>query len=332
MTDTPTETPTPSATGTATDTATPTITDTPTVTDTPTPTATPTETPSIPIRVAAIGGVVRPGATADLSFELADGEGVVYDLSFDLLVDVPVFEVFQIASRCRTDPTLTTHQLSVTLAFDPVVPIGKRRFRFVIIGPSGSPVQLREGPLVRCGLPVADDAPLGPTELQVDRVLAGDADGTLLSGTLAVNGTLIVDADAPLPTETPTVTPTRTATATPTATATASATATATATATASATATRTATPLPTETPIPSPTPTVTDTPAPTPTPTPPPCPGDCNGDGAVSINELITAVNISAGSTPLDACPAADRNGNGRVTIDELIAAVNVAAGGCAR
>jgi hypothetical protein len=60
------------------------------------------------------------------------------------------------------------------------------------------------------------------------------------------------------------------------------------------------------------------------------PCPGDCNGDGIVSINELILAVNISSGSIPLSACSAADRDRNGSVTIDELIAAVNDALNGC--
>jgi hypothetical protein len=59
-------------------------------------------------------------------------------------------------------------------------------------------------------------------------------------------------------------------------------------------------------------------------------CAGDCNGDGAVAINELVSAVNVSAGSLPVSACAAADRNRNGQVTIDELIAAVNAASGGC--
>ena len=265
---------------------------------------------------------------------------MVSGLSFDLIIDTPVFQIFQIAMRCRTDTSLTTHQLSVSLALDPPVPVGKRRFRFVLVDAVGAPDRLREGTLVRCSLPVATDAPLGPAELQVDRVLAGDADGNLLSGTLAVNGTLVIDPEAPLPTET------ATATATPTQTATATASATRTATATFSATVTRTGTPTrtptatatgtptatdtpgPTDTPVPSPTP--TDTPLPTATATPPACPGDCDAGGFVSINELITAVNISSGSSPLSACPAADRNRNGQVTIDELIAAVNAASNGC--
>jgi hypothetical protein len=54
--------------------------------------------------------------------------------------------------------------------------------------------------------------------------------------------------------------------------------------------------------------------------------PGDCNGDGRVTINELILGVNIALGNLPITACPAFDTDGSGDITIDELIAAVNVA------
>ena len=60
-------------------------------------------------------------------------------------------------------------------------------------------------------------------------------------------------------------------------------------------------------------------------------CVGDCNGDGTVAINELITGVNIALGSAALDACPAFDGSGDGTVAINELIAAVNAALAGCA-
>src|SRR5262249_11890446 len=180
ITATPTETSTPSDTRTATHTGTATATASPTHTPSDTPTASPTATPSAAIRVAVIAGSARPGSTAELRFDLADEEGKVYDLSYDLLIDVPVFDVFQISNRCRTDPSLTTHQLSLTVAFDPVVPVGKRRFRFVLINPPGTVQQLRQGPLVVCSLPVAVTAPLGPSQLTVDRVLAGDRDGNLI--------------------------------------------------------------------------------------------------------------------------------------------------------
>jgi hypothetical protein len=65
-------------------------------------------------------------------------------------------------------------------------------------------------------------------------------------------------------------------------------------------------------------------------TPPTPSCVGDCNGDGEVTINELIVGVNIALGNAAVDSCPAFDANGNGMVTINELIAAVNNASEGC--
>ncbi len=324
-TPTPSITASPQATATATASATPTESGTPINSPTRTLTGTRTATPPVPIRVAAIAGSVRPGTPADIRFDLADEKGQVYGLSFDLVLDVPVFDIFQITNQCRADPGLTTHQLSVTLPFDPV-PVGKRRFRFVLFDAFGSGDPLRPGAVVRCALPVSATAPLGPSALLLERVLAGDQNGNLLAGVLAVHGVLLVDPDAPLPTATATPTATPTLTATPTVSATRTATPSATPTATATATPTETATPVPTATP--SATPTLS--PSPTPSATPVPCTGNCNGDDMVSINELIVAVNISSGSAPASACPAADRNRSGTVTIDELIAAVNNAANGC--
>jgi hypothetical protein len=60
------------------------------------------------------------------------------------------------------------------------------------------------------------------------------------------------------------------------------------------------------------------------------PCPGDCDGNGAVTIDELITGVNIALGITPLSQCPALDANFNFALTVDELVRAVNNALSGC--
>jgi len=59
-------------------------------------------------------------------------------------------------------------------------------------------------------------------------------------------------------------------------------------------------------------------------------CTGDCNSDGTVTVDELITGVNIVLGSTPLDQCPSLDIDGHGEVTVDELVRAVNNALTGC--
>lgn len=75
----------------------------------------------------------------------------------------------------------------------------------------------------------------------------------------------------------------------------------------------------------------VTDgTPTPTPTVVPSVCLGDCDGDGQVTIDEIIRGVNIALGNLSLSTCAAADRDGDGSVTIAELIGAVNIAAASC--
>jgi hypothetical protein len=60
-------------------------------------------------------------------------------------------------------------------------------------------------------------------------------------------------------------------------------------------------------------------------------CTGDCNGNGIVSVDELLAGVNIALGVAPLSACASFDTNNDRRVTVDELLAAVNFALTGCA-
>jgi hypothetical protein len=62
----------------------------------------------------------------------------------------------------------------------------------------------------------------------------------------------------------------------------------------------------------------------------PPACTGDCNGDGEVTIDELLTMVNAALEVVPASVCPAGDANGDGEVTIDEILGAVNNALNGC--
>ena len=60
------------------------------------------------------------------------------------------------------------------------------------------------------------------------------------------------------------------------------------------------------------------------------PCAGDCNGDGEVTIDELLTGVGIGLGSIPYDQCPAFDADRNHSLTIDELLQGVLDALNGC--
>jgi apolipoprotein N-acyltransferase len=78
----------------------------------------------------------------------------------------------------------------------------------------------------------------------------------------------------------------------------------------------------------PAPTPPCLPTATPTPLATPVPRFGDCNGNGVVTIDDLVVAVNVALG---VDAsCPAADLDGDGRITIAELIRVIaNALEGG---
>lgn len=59
-------------------------------------------------------------------------------------------------------------------------------------------------------------------------------------------------------------------------------------------------------------------------------CTGDCNSDGAVTVDELIMGVNIALGSMSLDQCPQFDPGGTGAVSIDDLILGVSNGLAGC--
>jgi hypothetical protein len=69
------------------------------------------------------------------------------------------------------------------------------------------------------------------------------------------------------------------------------------------------------------------------PTTTPPTaCIGDCDGDGVVRIDELITGVNIGLNGDPGGACPALHCNSLPGTFISCIIIAVNNALAGCPR
>jgi sugar lactone lactonase YvrE len=59
-------------------------------------------------------------------------------------------------------------------------------------------------------------------------------------------------------------------------------------------------------------------------------CIGDCNGDGSVTIEELLQGVNIAQDTLSMAQCPLFDQSGDNDVTIDELLAAVGAALNGC--
>ena len=117
---------------------------------------------------------------------------------------------------------------------------------------------------------------------------------------ISIQGALETASPTPSPTtdaQTPTSTATQTATA-----------------------AAETPTVTPTQTPAPSPSATATSI----------PCVGDCNGDGQVSVSEILSLANIALGTGESSQCMVSDVNHDGHITIDEILAALNHALHGC--
>jgi len=80
----------------------------------------------------------------------------------------------------------------------------------------------------------------------------------------------------------------------------------------------------------PTPTPTPTPPPQPTPTSTPISCVGDCNDDGAVTVDEILTVVDIALGNVDISECRPGDADHNGRITVHDILTAVHNALNGC--
>jgi hypothetical protein len=60
-------------------------------------------------------------------------------------------------------------------------------------------------------------------------------------------------------------------------------------------------------------------------------CVGDCGESGGVTVDEIITLVNIALGNARIDDCLAGDVNGDRQISVDEILAAVNNALTDCA-
>ena len=59
-------------------------------------------------------------------------------------------------------------------------------------------------------------------------------------------------------------------------------------------------------------------------------CPGDCDGFGEVSINEVISCVSIALGHEGVKTCISCDRDEDERITVGELIQSVVSSLQGC--
>jgi hypothetical protein len=61
-----------------------------------------------------------------------------------------------------------------------------------------------------------------------------------------------------------------------------------------------------------------------------PVCVGDCNNHGAVTVEDVLTMVNVALGNAPVGDCIAGDPNDDSQITVDEILTAVNSALNGC--
>jgi hypothetical protein len=59
-------------------------------------------------------------------------------------------------------------------------------------------------------------------------------------------------------------------------------------------------------------------------------CAGDCNGDGQVTVAELMTGITIALGDATVLDCPAFDFDGDEQVVVHELLDGVGRALDGC--
>ena len=55
-------------------------------------------------------------------------------------------------------------------------------------------------------------------------------------------------------------------------------------------------------------------------------CVGDCKRDGQITVDDILTMVNIALGTAPCSDCVVA----HCPVTIDQILTAVNNALNGC--
>ena len=65
-------------------------------------------------------------------------------------------------------------------------------------------------------------------------------------------------------------------------------------------------------------------------TPTAIPCVGDCDNSGQVTIDEILTVVNMALGNADVSTCLRGDANHDNQITVDEILTAVNNALNGC--
>jgi hypothetical protein len=60
------------------------------------------------------------------------------------------------------------------------------------------------------------------------------------------------------------------------------------------------------------------------------PCVGDCDRKSGVTVDEILTLVNIALGNVGMAECNSGDANHDNQITVDEILTAVDAALNGC--
>jgi hypothetical protein len=253
-----------------------------------------------------------PGDTVNVAIDVHGGMGEIVMAQVDLLYDPTTLTIADATSACRLDARLGQQIVRTSTPDTPAAPAGRARLR-IFVGDLTLPADVfGEGTLVSCAFQIAGNAAGGSTEVLGDHLNVSDANANSF-GTEALAGAVEIVVPTPVP-EAPTEAPTA----------------------------------VPTEVPPP---------PA-TATPEPPPptedtgecivaadcgadrrqacvesqcvCAGDCDGNGDTLVSELVAAVNVVLGQSPLGACAAADVSGDGVVSVDELLVGLGNVTRGC--
>jgi hypothetical protein len=59
-------------------------------------------------------------------------------------------------------------------------------------------------------------------------------------------------------------------------------------------------------------------------------CAGDCNGNGTVTVDELLTLANVALGTASPSACAASGMAGQSQITVEDVVAGAKSALQGC--
>jgi hypothetical protein len=153
-----------------------------------------------------------PGGTANVVVSLATENEEVASAQIDVMFDPELLTIT--AEDCVKDARLDDHTLNVFVLGGET----PDTLRIAVSDQSPPIAQLTEGALASCAFQIADDAPLGDTDLVADRVVVGARSGQRVCGpdeeVVCDSRDGVVSIGLATPTPTATRTPTRAATAT----------------------------------------------------------------------------------------------------------------------